>query len=44
MVMAVATALAAAAVYAGRKFREIAKYYYGGLRSSSAQVVVLVAV
>ena len=29
MVMAVATALAVAAVYAGRKFREIAKYYYG---------------
>jgi len=27
--MAVATALAVAAVYAGRKFREIAKYYYG---------------
>ena len=27
--MAVATALAVAAVYAGQKFREIAKYYYG---------------
>jgi hypothetical protein len=29
MVMAVTTALAVAAVYAGQKFREIAKYYYG---------------
>jgi hypothetical protein len=44
MVMAVATALALAAVYAGWKFREIAKYYYGRATSSSAQVVVLRAV
>jgi hypothetical protein len=29
MVMAVATALAVAAVYAGRKFGKIAKYHYG---------------
>jgi cation transport ATPase len=29
MVMTVATALAVATVYAGRKFREIDKYYYG---------------
>ncbi len=32
MVMAVATALAVAVVYAGGKLREIAKYYYGRAR------------